>query len=283
MLNILLLGSTGKMGTALSRVLGRRHRVTGLCSAQLDAGDFDAVRRRIAEGGFQAVINTIAFVGVDPCERDPARALHLNALLPRNLARWSHELDYELVHFSTDAVFSGDKGGEPYDETDTPSPVNVYGMTKYTGDVLVAEQGGRCHVARIGILFGDSTKRNQLFEKMVDAVKGGRTPLRLATDAVASPTSSLDVAEEIAGWLERGHPYGLHHVTNRGQASLYDFIRHALAALGLEAEIQPALQSEFPSLARKSTYIPLTSRGIRLRPWREALDDYCRTLRAGSE
>lgn len=279
---VLLLGHTGKMGTALQRVLGADYAVVGRNSRDFDACDGDQVRRTVTECAPDLVINCVAMLGIDPCEKDPARAFALNALYPRLLAELSAQAGFILAHFSTDAVFS-DSNGRRYLESDTPSPLNVYGMTKYCGDCFVANTAKRHYIFRVPVLFGPSSNPNQFVEKMLERVRQGETALRVSDDIVSSPTLSLDVAARIRSLLAGGADFGLYHLANDGAVSLYDFMKETAAQLCPTVTVEPASYRDFPFVGRKNLHTPLGSQKTPLlRPWREAVRDYCRILQGGS-
>ncbi|MEO5336609.1 MAG: NAD(P)-dependent oxidoreductase [Magnetospirillum sp. WYHS-4] len=271
MKTVLLFGASGKMGTALSRALAGSYRVTGLSSADLDARDFAAVRARVERDKPDIAINAVAMLGIDACEKDPNAACRLNAYLPRLLARLMADSGGTMVHFSTETVFSGALG-RPLTEDDEPDPVNVYGHSKYMGDLLVRDATPRHYLFRLPVLFGPSAKRNQLLERMLDKARAGEPILRLAADIVTSPTLSLDVAHAVRRALDDGWDHGLYHLANAGQASLYELVSEAVRQAGLATRVEPASCHDFPSLGKKNTVTPLVSRKRPpLRSWQEAL------------
>jgi dTDP-4-dehydrorhamnose reductase len=248
--------------------------VTGLSSADLDARDFDAVEARVRAEAPDVVVNAVAMLGIDACEKDVEAAFRLNAYLPRLLARLMAESGGILVHFSTETVFSG-RLGRALTEDDEPDPVNVYGHSKYMGDLLVRDALDRHYLFRLPVLFGPSPRRNQLLERMLDRARAGESVLRLAADIVTSPTYSLDIAARVRRALDEGWDFGLYHLANAGQASLHDLVAEALRLAGLPTRVEPASWRDFPSLAPKNTVTPLVSAKCSPpRPWREALAEY---------
>ena len=55
-----------------------------------------------------------------------------NSLLPNILSSWSEKNDCKLIHFSTDCVFSGEKGN--YKDSDKADALDTYGKTKSLGE-----------------------------------------------------------------------------------------------------------------------------------------------------
>jgi len=276
---ILLLGSTGKMGIALADVLSDKYEVIGKNSCDFDANDFKAVRKLINENKPEILINTVAFLGIDPCEKEPQKALQLNTLLPKFLATLSNEHKFLLIHFSTDAVFN-DRKGDFYVESDYPAPLNIYGFTKFGGDCFVQAIAERYYIFRISVLFGETKKDTQFVEKMLNKALHGEQVLRVSHDIISSPTYSRDAAAQVKSILDKGSKFGIYHLANQGRASLYDLIKEIVEVLGLDVKVQPASYRDFPYLGTKNTCTPLKSEKLEsLRPWKEAVKEYCQRIR----
>ncbi|HHT9159541.1 MAG TPA: SDR family oxidoreductase [Candidatus Brocadiaceae bacterium] len=272
---ILLLGSTGKLGIALSNVFCDDYSITGKNSKDFDAMNFEQVRNLIKESKPDIVMNTVAFLGIDPCEKEPEKAFRLNALYPKLLAELSNKQGFLLVHFSTDAVFNDTKG-DFYTEEDCPQPLNVYGLTKYGADCFIQAITKRYYIFRISVLFGETSKNTQFVEKMLLRVKEGNKILRISDDIIGSPTYSKDVAREVRRLIDNRYPFGLYHVANEGKASLYDLMKDIAEKLNIDVKVKKASYKDFPFLGIKNTDTPIKSERISsLRPWQEAVKEYC--------
>lgn len=272
---VLLLGHTGKMGTALAEAFADDHEVVGVGSRDVDAADFPAVAALVERTEPDLVVNTVARLGIDACEREPSLAMKINAMLPRLLGRLASERGFTLVHFSTECVFSGRKG-EPLAEGDEPDPVNIYGYSKFAGDLAVRDATERHYIFRLPVLFGEGPKRGQLVERMIDRAEAGEAELRIADDIVTSPTYALDAAHTVRSVVEGDSRPGLYHLANHGQASLHELMREMMANLGLRTRVHRASYRDFPSLAEKNTFTPLRSGKLApLRSWRDATAAYC--------
>ena len=276
---VLVLGHTGKLGRALARAFAGRHEVVGhSASTGFDATDFPALRRLLEALAPGIVVNAAALNGLGPCEADPGLAFRLNSLLPRALAASSGPLGFQLLHFSTDAVFDGARAAGAYAESDPASPINTYGVTKFGGDCYVRSEAGNCCIFRLSMLAGDSRGRGQFVERMIARARAGEA-LRIADDIVCSPSYVADVVEAVVRLVGAGLEPGLYHLANGGQASLYELIREITDCLGLAVPVQPMPHLSFPFPARKNPYTPLRSEKLQpLRDWREAIRAYCATL-----
>lgn len=272
---VLLLGHSGKMGLALQQRCPAEITLVCLASRDFDAARPETLRPFIELHRPWAIINTVGYLGIDPCEQNPQAAYAVNTLFPYALAKMANEYQVTLLHFSTDAVFNGDEEKAEYDELDSASPVNVYGMTKWGGDCLVKNTALKYYIARISILFGPSHKQNQFIEKMLGLVANGQTTIRASQDIICSPCYSLDVADAVYALLLQGPSHGVYHLSNQGRASLYDVMLAVMAHVAPAVKVEPASYRDFPFVGRKNLRTPLVSRrGPVLRPWREALQAY---------
>ena len=277
---ILLLGHTGKMGLALTKTLSADNDLTGLNSRDFDAADFARVTAIIDGLSPEIVINTVAFQGVDRCEQEPEKAFRINTLFPGLLAGICEERQSTFLHFSTDAVFA-DVSERFCTEDDLPAPLNIYGVTKYGGDCLTASCCRQHYICRIPVLFGESRGEGQFVEKMTTRLRTEGT-IRVAADIVSSPSYSLDIARRVRDLLMDVAPYGTYHLANEGAASLYELMLEIAANLVPGAVVERGSYRDFPFVGRKNLHTPLRSvRTDSLRPWREAVREYCHSLRTG--
>src|SRR5688572_10405570 len=101
-------------------------------AAGVDALQFDTLAAAIDRIGPDAVINCIGIIKQLPTASDPVLNLTINSLLPHRLQRLCQPRGIRVVHFSTDCVFSGRKGG--YTEEDPSDALDLYGRTKFLGE-----------------------------------------------------------------------------------------------------------------------------------------------------
>src|SRR5438132_13003121 len=116
-MKIVIVGSGGRLGAALTRQYRREFDTIGLTRAQLDLAKPNQIRDRLSSFEFELLINCAAMTNVDLCESKHAEAFAINAEAPKVLAEICREKNAKLIHFSTDYVFDGEKR-EPYVETD---------------------------------------------------------------------------------------------------------------------------------------------------------------------
>lgn len=150
--NVLVLGASGMLGNAVLRIMADSpgYQVTGTVRSVrsvalfprdlqrniaigTDVENFDSVVSLFAKVRPEVVINCIGLVKQLSEADDPLVALPINALFPHRLARLCAATGARLVHLSTDCVFSGSRG--MYLETDVSDAKDLYGRSKYLGEV----------------------------------------------------------------------------------------------------------------------------------------------------
>lgn len=282
MRHVVIIGASGQLGTDLQAVLGA-FRVSPLTHADIDVCETEKARQTLTDLRPDVVINTSAYHQVDQCEDEAAMSFAVNATAPCQLARLARELDYTLLHFSTDYVFDG-RSVRPYAEDARPAPLSVYGTSKAAGEQLVPAYCRRHYVIRTTGLYGvagASGKGGNFVETMIRLGRSGK-PLRVVHDQVMTPTATADLAGAVATLLDREGdvPYGLYHITNADQCSWHDFAKTIFELCAIPADLSPVSSADFGAKAARPAYSVLghdrwTGAGLaELRPWREALVDY---------
>ena len=100
----------------------------------VSADDFLTVRNAVVDSAPDVIINCIGLIRQLPEGREPLPCIEINARFPHLLLSLCKERHIRLIHYSTDCVFDGSKGS-PYTEEDPPSAKDIYGMSKYLGEV----------------------------------------------------------------------------------------------------------------------------------------------------
>jgi dTDP-4-dehydrorhamnose reductase len=284
-MKLLLLGANGQLGCDLLRVFrAAGDSVIPATHADVEVCSLDRVSQILAETKADVLVNTTAFHKVEECETNPALAFQVNATAAMNLARVCQRSGAMLVHFSTDYVFNGHKRA-PYEETDLPSPLNVYGASKVAGEHLIACNAERYFVIRTCGLYGvagSSGKGGNFVENMLRKAIAGDA-IRVVDDQVLTPTYTVDLAEATRR-LILTQKFGLYHLSSEGQCSWYEFTRNILAVAGVDAQLSPVKTADFPVTVRRPSYSVLSKAKFRalslsIPSWQDAL---CRYLQERS-
>ena len=168
------------------------------------------------------------------------------------------------MHYSTDYVFGGYEKGSPYEETDLPAPVNVYGTSKVVGEHLIAAYADRYFAIRTCGLYGvagSSGKGGNFVETMLKKAMAGDA-IRVVDDQILTPTYTADLAQATRDLILTGR-YGLYHVSSEGQCSWYEFTRYIFERAGLDAKLSPVKSAEFASPVRRPANSVLSKAKLR--------------------
>lgn len=277
---LVLGGKTGLLGQALVQTLtskGWQVYATGRDDIDLFSTNcFEQIANLVEQQEPEYIFNTVAYTNVELAEDEPENALQLNKVLPDILVRVVKGSDTHLVHYSTDFVFDGRKKS-PYTIDDVPSPLCVYGNSKYLGEVAVQEAGhSKYSIIRTAWLFGAG--KTNFVHKILNICRKNKNA-KVVFDQIGSPTYTLDLAQYSLALIEVGGT-GLFHIVNSGQASWCELADEAASYAQVECRIAPVQSSEFPQKALRPAYSVLdcssfTQRtGITPRPWPQALREY---------
>ena len=141
-MKVLVTGAKGQLGTDLMNELEKRGiEGIGVDVQEMDITDAEACRRVIKNSGADAVIHCAAYTAVDAAEDNADLCRRINGEGTRNVAQACKEADTKLMYISTDYVFDG-QGTRPWEPDDERHPLNVYGQTKYEGELAVDDQIG---------------------------------------------------------------------------------------------------------------------------------------------
>jgi dTDP-4-dehydrorhamnose reductase len=277
-----VIGSNGQLGTDVVNAFMRNgDDVYPLSHADIELTSIDSVATCLKGLRPDIVVNTAAMHHVENCEREPEKAFAVNSLGARNLSTVARELSAVLMHVSTDYVFDGAKG-YPYEESDRPNPLNVYGNTKLSGEHFVCSTADKYFVLRTSAIYGRSpcrAKGGLNFIELMLKLARERTTVRVVNDEVVSPTSTAELAKQMVA-LSRSDSYGLYHATAEGSCSWHEFAQEIFAVTGIKVNLQVAGPNEFPVKVPRPKYSVLENRRLKqgginvFRPWQEGVREY---------
>lgn len=254
-MRVLVTGAGGQLGRALQATAPAGIALLALDRAALDISDAAAVAARVREAAPDLVINAAAYTAVDKAESDAEAARRINAEAPGHLATAAAAAGARFVHVSTDFVFDG-ACGSPYRPDHPTAPLGVYGATKLAGEQAVRMAHPGALIVRTAWVYGD-TGHN--FVRTMLRLMAEREEVRVVADQIGTPTYAAGLARAL--WaLDAAGATGIHHWTDSGAASWYDFavaIQEEALVLGLLARAVPVIPiatSAYPTPARRPAY-----------------------------
>ena len=277
MSDILITGANGLLGSALAAQFADADRLTCWSRPRHDISD-PAVADAVARAAPDVVINAAAWTDVDGAEDAPDQAFAVNALGPQYLAEGCSRCGAALVQVSTNEVFAG-QVGRSYWEYDQTAPGSVYARSKAAGERAAGSLLNTLYIVRVAWLYGPG---RDSFPAKIAAAAERHGALRVVDDEYGNPTYASDVAAAIAK-LVATRRYGSYHFVNEGSASRYQWAMELMRLTAREQlPITPVSSNDWPRKTTPPRHAVLVNLagaalGIRLRHWREALQEYVQT------
>lgn len=275
-MRVLVTGAKGQLGTDVMNELAKRgYEGIGVDVEEMDITDPAAVERVIAGANVETVVHCAAYTAVDAAEDNEELCRKVNAFGTENIAKVCRKLDLKMVYISTDYVFDGE-GERPWEPDDARQPLNIYGQTKYEGELAVENNLKKFFIVRIAWVFGVNGKN--FIKTMLNLAKT-HDELNVVNDQIGSPTYTYDLSRLLVDMIET-EKYGFYHATNEGLCTWFEFAQEIFRQAGVEIKVNPVDSSQFPAKAKRPhnsrmSKEKLTAKGFeRLPAWQDALSRY---------
>lgn len=248
----LIVGANGQLGRALQATAPANVEIHAHDVDTLDITDAGAIAACLSDLRPDVVINAAAYTAVDKAEGEEPVARAVNATAVGLLADGARQVGARFVHVSTDFVFDGE-AGIPYAPDATPHPLGVYGRTKLEGERLAGPDALIVRTAWVYAPTGGNFVRTML------RLMAERPDVRVVADQIGTPTYAPGLAAALWALAGKGVT-GIHHYTDSGAASWYDFavaIQEEALAIELLAKAVPVIPiatADFPTPARRPHY-----------------------------
>lgn len=282
-MNILVTGSNGQLGSEIKGLAANYKDSIFFFKdlPELDICNSDQLDVFFIENKINTVINCAAYTAVDKAEEESIIATKVNSEGVLNIVNALNNVNGKLIHISTDYVFDGDHF-LPYKESDSVSPIGVYGETKRLGELAVINSAIDSIVIRTSWLYSSNGNN---FVKTMLRLGSEKENLGVIFDQVGTPTYARDLAKTCLEILcgdssvnisKNGN---LYHYSNEGVASWYDFAISIMELGGENCKVKPIQSEDYPTLAKRPQYSVLnkskikTDFKIEIPYWRDSLKD----------
>ncbi len=279
-MKVLVTGAKGQLGNDLLNEMAKRGiESIGVDVDEMDITDAGAVERVLRGSGADAVIHCAAYTAVDAAEDNAELCARINGAGTEHVATVCRSLDIPMMYISTDYVFNG-QGERPWEPDDKREPLNVYGETKYQGELAVEKLLEKYFIVRIAWVFGSNGKNFINTMLRIGKEKGKAS---VVNDQVGSPTYTYDLARLLVDMIQTDR-YGTYHATNEGLCSWYEFAVEIFRQAKLSMEVTPVTSAEYGARAKRPANSrmnrdKLDENGFRrLPPWQDALARYLKEL-----
>lgn len=279
-MRVFVTGVKGQLGYDVMNELEKQGlEGIGVDIDEMDITDADQVNKVIKEAAPDAVIHCAAYTAVDAAEDNEEICRKVNAQGTENIAKVCEELDIKMMYISTDYVFNG-QGERPWEPDDESEPLNVYGQTKYEGELAIEEHVKKFFTVRIAWVFGVNGKN---FIKTMLNLGKTHDHLTVVNDQTGSPTYTYDLARLLVDMIQTDK-YGRYHATNEGLCTWYEFACEIFKQAGMDVSVAPVSSDEYPAKAKRPSNSrmdksKLTANGFQPLPtWQDALSRYLKEI-----
>ena len=280
-MKVLVTGAKGQLGTDLMNELKKQGlEGLGVDVEEMDITDADVCEQVISAAGADAVIHLAAYTAVDAAEDNVELCRRINGEGTRNVALACKHAGVPMMYISTDYVFDG-QGNRPWEPDDQRDPLNVYGQTKYEGELAVEELVEHYFIVRIAWVFG--VAGNNFIKTMLRLGKE-RGAVSVVDDQIGSPTYTYDLARLLVDMIQTDR-YGRYHATNEGLCSWYEFAKEIFRQAGMtEVTVTPVSSEAYPARATRPKNSrmnrqKLVDQGFEPLPaWQDALERFLQAI-----
>jgi dTDP-4-dehydrorhamnose reductase len=259
-LKLLITGASGLYGSKLAELATARNYE--VCSGysrdqpaygtpiQFDVSDKNRVEEAIKKLNPEVVVHAAALTDVDKCEINKELAWKINVEGTRNIAEAVKTNRAFLIYISTDYIFNGETGR--YEETDSPAPINYYGLTKLKAEELVKNLIDEYCIARASVIYGSTPAAGKVnFALWVINKLKRNEQIKIITDQWNSPTLNTNMAEMTLEIIERKLT-GTFHLSGATRINRYDFAKQIAENFNLDSNlIGPTTSAEFSWTAKR--------------------------------
>lgn len=288
-MKVFVTGVKGQLGYDVVNELTKRgHEAIGVDIEELDITDEAMVLQMLQKIKPDGVIHCAAWTAVDAAEEEEnqGKVFAVNAKGTEFLAKACKALNCKMIYISTDYVFPG-TGEKPWDVEDERQPINVYGQSKYEGELAVEQWLEKFFIVRIAWVFGKNGKN---FVKTMLQLSKTRDSLTVVDDQIGTPTYTYDLSRLLVDMVETER-YGIYHATNEGgYISWFDFTCEILKQAAVldpvysNVKVSPVGSEAYPSKAKRPSNSrlhkeKLIANGFEPLPaWQDALSRYLKDI-----
>ena len=282
--NILVTGSNGQLGSEIKKLSSSYEgNYFFACRDELDITNKEEVKSFIEKNSINVIINCAAYADVDKAKDNEKLADDINHKAVKYLAQISKEKDVKLIHISTDYVFDG-KNYRPYKENDDCNTKQIYGKTKFLGDMAIKKINPlNSIILRTSWMYSIYGAN---FVKIMLRLGKEKKELDVIFDQVGTPTYAKDLAQTILEILPqiKNKKVEIYNYSNEGVLSWYDFAKEIMKMAKINCKINPIETFQYPTPAQRPHYSLLNKSKIKnefnitIPFWKDSLDECLRAL-----
>ena len=248
---ILITGANGLLGQKLVEQLvqqgnfeviatGRgpsRLSGSGFTYQTLDIENEQEVEVTLALLNPEVIIHGAAMTHVDECEKHQEACYRANVLATKYLIAAAEKIQSHFIFVSTDFIFSGLDGQNPYTEEAVADPVNYYGQTKLDGEELLQRSSLKWAIARTVLVYGlaNDLSRSNIILWVKSSLEAGKQ-IQVVDDQVRTPTLAEDLAAGCILMAEQGAT-GIFNISGSELLTPYQMAMETADYFGLDKSL----------------------------------------------
>ncbi len=195
----------------------------------LDVRDFKDYRVKAIEFKANIIVHLAAITDLEYCQSNLDEAYLTNTIGVENAVYIAKEINATLVYISTAGIFDGTK--DTYDDWSVANPINIYGRSKYLGEVFVENNLDKYFIFRAGWMMGGGPKKDKKFvNKIMKQIEEDIRNLYAVNDKLGTPTYTVDFSKNVYKMLNTKY-YGLYNMVCEGNCSRYDVAKEIVTIL----------------------------------------------------
>src|SRR3990167_3788398 len=285
-MKILVTCAQGQVGHAIYELAKQQYsyQLFAFTKSQLDIVNKEKINQLLAAHTPDIVINTAAYTAVDKAEQEYELAFAINRDGVKNLAILCKQYQIPLFHISTDYIFDGTKTS-PYMEEDPASPLNIYGQSKWQGEIALRECHEQHIILRTSWIF---SQFGHNFVKTILHLAQQKKTLTIIEDQIGCPTPATAIAETLLNMAQQVYLgkrlWGTYHYCSDHAVSWYEFAKEIIQQGQqffplVTEQVLPISTTDYPTPAMRPKYSVLntnklkTTYNINACSWQKALSD----------
>jgi dTDP-4-dehydrorhamnose reductase len=265
-MKIAITGHTGFVGSHLVEMFGYEPIVADILNEEELVSENGRIKPDI-------VIHCAAMTDVEECEKDPKKAFQVNVRGTLNIV---NTFNVPIIYLSTDHVFKGNPKSWLPKENTKPNPINIYGLTKYSGEVIVKTSLHPTLIVRSSKLYSFSTLQHDIYElkqgnkrEFTDLIRRNFTHVNQFANAINTLTNR--------SWIANFDTLHTLHVASPVVFTYYGFWKAVAKILGLDEDLVLPRRYELDGVAPRPFHgglaVSLSALGIKVGGYTEMVKE----------
>lgn len=277
-MKILITGRHGQLGSELHELKSAypQYEMVFVDREEMDLSNSEQIVTVLEKVKPQIIVSAGAYTAVDKAESDQELCNAVNHIAVKTIGEWAAENNAKVIHISTDYVFDG-TSETPLKETDTPDPINVYGLTKLKGEEALTASGAAYVIIRTAWVYSTYGAN---FVKTMMRLMSERDEIGVVADQIGAPTYARDLAKAIMQIIEAPQfVQGIYHYSNEGKISWHEFATAVKEIKGFNTKVNAIGSDAFPTPAKRPNFSLLDKTKIKevyqvnVPNWKDSLNE----------